>query len=288
MSGGRRFPFAIIVTAAASVFLSAVSVATADPFSAITLIGHRAVYDLKLSKVSDKSGIAQARGRLVFELEGDNCIGYAVNMRIVTQFSTKNGLVNVIDSRSTAWEGPEGREMRFDSKQLVNAQVADEVKGTARKGDEVNAGNATFIKPEGSFELPGSAVFPVEHTKRLVDAARRGTLMNKTLVFDGTELNKLFTAVSFIGKRKPLKDVPLPETLKDRASFEGKSAWPITVSYYDKVTGDAAREQIPSHEISFVMFENGVSTNLTLGYEHFSLEGNLSELTLFEPTQCAQ
>lgn len=256
--------------------------------AAMNLTAHRAVYELKLKDASEKSAIAQAKGRLVFELEGDNCVGYAVNMRIVTQFRTKSGRTNVIDSRSTAWEGPEGAEMSFGSKQLINAQVAEEVKGNARKGTASTPGNATFSKPEGSFELPAATVFPVEHTKRLIEAARNGTLMDRTLVFDGTELNKLFTAVSFIGRQKTLADVQLPDSLTDRKEFEGQAAWPITVSYYDKATGDAASEQIPSHEISFVMFENGVSTNLSLGYEHFSMQGDLSEITFFEPTQCKQ
>lgn len=265
--------------------VAATQVAAAT-LSKVKLVAHRAVYDLSLKNSSDKSAIAGATGRLVFELEGDNCIGYSINMRIVTQFNTKSGLVNVVDSRSAAWESGEGEEMRFDNKQFLNSQVTEEVKGKALKGTEDKDGTAEFVKPEKSIVIPAGAVFPVEHTKRLVEAARKGDLMDRTLVFDGSEVDALYTAVSFIGKKKAPGEITLPESVKDPKMLEGQNAWPITVSYYDKESGDAASEQIPSHQISFTMFENGVSTNLTLGYEHFSLKGKLSEITFFESQAC--
>ena len=265
----------------AGMLASFVGPALADPMSSIHLIAHRAIYELELSKASDKSGIAKASGRLVFEIEGDNCVGYSVNMRIVTQFATATGTVNTIDTRSTAWEAPEGDIMRFGNKQYVNAALSDDVEGKAQRG-----GTANFLKPEGSFELPNNTVFPVEHTKRIVTAAREGNVMDRTVIFDGTELNKLYTAVSFIGKAKKVDDIKLPEAVTDRSAFEGQTAWPITVSYFDQASADTSGEQIPSHEVSFTMFENGISTNLSLGYEHFTMTGTMSELTLFEPTEC--
>jgi len=264
-------------------------VASADTISSGGLVAHRAIYDLTLGKSSEKSGIATASGRLVFELEGDNCIGYTVNMRVVTRFSTATGRVNTIDTRSTSWEAPDGNTMRFGTKQYINSNLADDVQGKAQKGADGTAGTATFSKPDDqSFELPARAVFPVEHTKRIVTAAREGTVMDRTVVFDGSELKKLYTAVSFIGKAKKTEDTTLPETLTDKTMFDGQSAWPITVSYFDQDTADAGGEQVPSHEVSFTMFENGISTDLTLGYEHFSLTGSMTELTVFEPTECSE
>lgn len=264
-------------------------VSAADTISSGALVAHRAIYDLKLGKSSDKSGISSATGRLVFELEGDNCVGYTVNMRVVTRFSTATGRINTVDTRSTSWEAPDGNAMRFGTKQYINSALSDNVSGKAQKGTDGTAGAATFTEPsEAEFELPARTVFPVEHTKRIVTAAREGTGMDRTVVFDGSEQNKLYTAVSFIGKAKKPEDATLPENLTDKTVFDGQSAWPITVSYFDQDTAESGGEQVPSHEVSFTMFENGISTDLTLGYEHFTLIGNMTELTLFEPTECTE
>ena len=262
--------------------------AVAEPLGAITLVGHRAIYELKLKKATDKSGIAQASGLLVFEMDGDNCIGYTANMHIRTSLTSSNGKVSTIDTSQAAWEGPNSTVMRFGSKEYLNSSLAAEVEGKAEKGVDNAAGTATFVKPEGSFELPGAAVFPMEHTKRLVSAARNGEVIERTLVFNGTDFKKLYTAVSFIGKPKETDDISLPDSLTDTSAFEGQRAWPIAVSYYDHPSTDTSGEQVPAYEISFTMFENGVSTNLLMGYEHFSIEGTLSELTIFEPSDCEQ
>lgn len=290
-SPNHQFPLRTVMAA----FLFAVgfvalkpAAVAADPMSAISLVAHRAIYDLKLDKSSDKSGISSATGRLVFELEGDNCVGYTVNMRVVTLFRTAAGQ-STIDTRSTSWEAADGNTMRFGTKQYVNATLADDVEGKAQKGADGSNGAATFAKPnKGSFELPARAVFPVEHTKRIVTAALTGNVMERTLVFDGSELNKLYTAVSFIGKAKKTEEITLPESVTDKTIFERQTAWPVTVSYFDQNTAEAGGEQVPSHEVSFTMFENGISTDLTLGYEHFSLAGSMSELTLFEAAECDQ
>ncbi len=278
---------ALIFTASAPV--QTTPAVAAGPKPAMTLVAHRAIYDLKLKNSTQKSGIAGASGRLVFELQGDDCVGYSVNMRIVTRFTTTNGQASTIDSRTTSWEAGDGQVMRYGSKQYVNSQLVDEVEGKAERGATDQAGAANYTKPqETKFDLPARAVFPVEHTKHLMTAAIDGSVMDRTLVFDGSELNKLYTAVSFIGKVKTGKDLKIPEGVAGTEILRDLSAWPFTVSYFDQATQSSAGEQVPSHEISFTMFENGISTGLTMSYENFALNGTLSELTLFEPTECTE
>lgn len=271
---------------AATLVVALPQVAAADPMGAITLVGHRAIYELKLKEATEKSGIAQATGLLVFEMDGDNCVGYTANMHIRTSLTSSTGKVNIIDTRQAAWEGPDSTVMRFGSKEYLNSILATEVEGKAEKSD--TAGTATFVKPEGSFELPQSATFPMEHTKRLVTAGRNGDTISRTLVFNGTDYNKLYTAVAFIGNEKGPDAVALPKDMKEHAAFSGQRAWPMSVSYYEYESSDTSGEQVPAYEISFTMFENGVSTSLLMGYEHFSIAGKLSELTIFEPSDCDQ
>lgn len=258
--------------------------AAASPLADINLAAHRAVYELSLKEATEKSGITKAKGRLVFEMDGDACVGYTANMRIVTRLTSTNGQVSIIDTRQSAWEGPESKTMRFNGKEYLNSKLTSEVSGKADKG-----GMATFEIPEGTFELPPQAVFPTEQAKRILIAARKGETIDRAVVFNGTDFDKIYTAVAFIGKPKPADEVPLPDSVSDPEAFAGQRVWPVTVTYYErKSEEDAKGEQEPSYQITYTMFENGVSANLLMGYGYATIEGTLSELTMFEPTECEQ
>ena len=49
--------------------------------AASPLMQHRAVYDLVLARASERSGITGIDGRMVYELRGSACEGYAVRFR---------------------------------------------------------------------------------------------------------------------------------------------------------------------------------------------------------------
>lgn len=276
---------AAVVLAAAVCAAQAPEVAAAGE-AEINLVPHRAKYELRLKTATAKSGITQAHGRLVFEMDGDDCIGYTANTRILTRLITSGGTVNTIDTWQTAWEGPDSTLMRFGSKEYLNSNLSAEVSGHAQKGDGSGNGVATFETPEGSFDLPPAVAFPVEHTKRLLVAARAGRMINRTVVFNGTETDKVYTAVSFIGKPKDREKVGLPEDMAGNPVFDGQRAWPVTVVFYDNTGTEEKGEQEPSHEISFTMFENGIAADMLMNYGFAAVEASLSELTLFEPSEC--
>ena len=43
---------------------------------------------------------------------------------------------------------------------------------------------------------------------------------------------------------------------------------------------------MPVYELSFLMFENGVSRKLYIDYGEFALKGELTEITFYEPSKC--
>src|SRR5262245_57877726 len=62
---------------------------------------HRAVYDLSLERSSPGSGVAQVIGRIVYELTGSACEGYAQSMRFLTQTVTQEGEGRMTDLRNS-------------------------------------------------------------------------------------------------------------------------------------------------------------------------------------------
>ena len=69
------------------------------------LVPHRAVYNLELKDSSERSGINNMFGRMVYEFSGSECDGYRVNFRFVTQVDT-NGEKKVTDQQSSTFEDP--------------------------------------------------------------------------------------------------------------------------------------------------------------------------------------
>jgi hypothetical protein len=101
------------------------------------------------------------------------------------------------------------------------------------------------------------------------------------VIYDGSEAEKYYTAVTFIGPE--LKDVQVAE--EGAAALSALRSWRVSISYFDRVS-DADGEDVPSHQISMRLFENGVSSDLVLDYGDLKLEGKLSEFKLLKNASC--
>jgi hypothetical protein len=83
------------------------------------LVAHRAVYEIELQDSSDRSGIRSMNGRIVYEITGSVCDGFAVAFRFVTRIDTgKKSFVT--DQRTTTYEDSDGKNFRFLTKTYVN------------------------------------------------------------------------------------------------------------------------------------------------------------------------
>lgn len=259
---------------------------TAAAAASPTVANHRAIYEMSLDTSSERSGITSVQGRMVLEFTGSSCEGYALNSRIVTQFGNRDGKVTQTDIRSTSWESGDGKLFRFGTRQYLNGELSEETEGRATRGENGGPGAGVLTKPsEETFELPPDAVFPSEHNFRIMRAAFAGETIDKTVVFDATDGKKYYTATSFIGTAKAAGEPEIPDGVEDARVLAGMRSWPVTISFFDD-TEPASGEQTPSHEISFLMFENGVSTDLNLNYGDFSVKGVLSGLDIFETPPC--
>ena len=61
--------------------LAAVTTAAVPQNGQISLVPHRAVYDLKLLRTKSSRGIDGIRGRIVYDFSGNSCEGYALDFR---------------------------------------------------------------------------------------------------------------------------------------------------------------------------------------------------------------
>lgn len=252
------------------------------PAQAVSLVAHRAVYDISLVEAKDAAAISDVSGRMVFELTGSECDGYAVQYRFVTRLGEKNGTSAVTDFRVTTFEEADGSSFSFASSNFVNNNKVDEVRGVAnRKNDEIAVG--LTIPESEDLTFPGSVVFPSQQFEKLISAAMSGQKIVQHLVFDGSEKGQeVFDATSLIGAQGELsvaeKGGPLSVEEIVKSPF-----WPVTISYFDQ---GSTGELLPNYVTSFDMHDNGISRNITMDYGDMILKAELTQLDVLEADLC--
>jgi hypothetical protein len=253
---------------------------------AVTLASHRAVYDLTLSATRGGTGVVSVSGRMVYDLVGSPCEGYTQNTRLVTRMTHQSGNTTVTDLRSSTWEDAAAKRFRFESNQYRDEKATDAASGDAARqggGEEIKVDLAKPTKR--SLFLPAGAYFPIQHTIALIQAARAGKASFRADLYDGSDQGeKVFDTVSALGRTQaPGANRKLAEVANaDR--LNATRAWPVSIAYYEPRSDRV--DALPTYEITFWIFENGVSRKLHIDYGDFALQGDLKEITFHEPSKC--
>ena len=247
------------------------------------LVPHRAVYDVKLENAEERSGIKGMNGRIVYEVKGNECDGISIRYRFVTNVSTGSDLF-VTDQQTSTYESPDGKEFSFQTKSFVNEVADEKVEGNATVTDQATLVNLTGDNAR-KLEL-AKAVFVTTNLIDVINGAKNGERFLQRDVFDGSgKADEVVRSTSVIGNLKAI-DKPMPgETEKSHKLFANQKAWPITASYFKREMDNTA-ESLPIYEASFLLYENGVSRNLKMNYPDYSLSAALTDIEMYEKTEC--
>src|SRR6266436_4487463 len=272
---GRSALGTVIVAAALALVGLGVRHATALPPGG-ELASHRAIYELKLAQTRGNSAVA-ARGRILYDFSGNACEGYALQFRQVSELDNGEGKVTLSDLRSTTWEDGAAKKFIFKSQNYLNETLLDSVDGEAeRQRDKVAV---TLNQPAAkTFDLEVGMVFPTEHMRRIIAAAREGKNILELPVYDGSEKGeKVYDTLTVIGAEiAPNERVP-NDAAAGKQALAGLKRWPVTVSYFDKTARSS--DQAP-------VYENGVSRALMLDYNDFAISGELIAIELRDTAPC--
>jgi hypothetical protein len=277
----------VAMFAAAGTF-GAHEVATAQGAAgSVKLAPHIAIYDLTLMSSRGKRALESVRGRIVYDFSGSACEGYALNFRQVTELDSGEGKIALSDLRTATWEEGEGKSFRFKSQNYMDRQQIGDVDGRADRGKASVA--VKLSKPEDKKFDAGTVVFPTEHMRLLIEAAKAGKTLLEVAVFDGSESGeKIYQSLSVIGRRIEPEKKP-EDAGADKDSLSGLARWPVTISYFDKTekkAEDQPSEQTPIYAITFEMYENGISRALRLDYGDFVIDGKMSSLEVKQASAC--
>lgn len=285
----RLSPWAAWPIAAASLALWLApqpALAQPVPAKAAELAAHRAVYDLTLDKATPGSNVSDIRGQLIYDFSGSACQGYSLTTRLVTEVFDREGKPSVTDIRSESQEDGEGRRFRFNTSQYINNKLSETTKGVAtHSGREQGAISVDLQKPgRSSLLLTGNVLFPTQHSLAILKTALAGQDRLQADIYDGTEKgSKLYETTTVIGAPLELAANTQLPAIKNAETLNSVQSWPVVVSYYDR---NQKKDGLPTYEVSFRMYANGVSRKLKLDYGTFSLDGELSAIEFPKPKPC--
>jgi len=275
----------VLLACAVTVGLGAETFAgTTAPAVGHKLVPHRAVYDMKLGDTEEESGIAGLSGRMVYDFSGNACEGYSVNFRFVTEFQDTNGGSQITDLQTTSFEEPKAESYQFLSKTFVDQELVEATRGTARAGS--GAKTVELKEPsEKSLEIGKEVLFPTEHLLAILKAAEEGVHFLAADIYDGAETGEKVYATTTVIGAKTLSPVKAGSTGPE-APLAGLSYWPVTVAYFDPSEENATGELLPVYQLSFWLYENGISGQLKLDYGDFTIKGQMASLELYDEADC--
>jgi hypothetical protein len=262
---------------AAAAMSSGIGVAApAQSPEAISLASHRAVYDLKLASARGNRPVEAVRGRILYDFSGSECEGYALQFRQVSEIDAGEGVRMMTDMRATTWEDAAAKSFRFNSQNYVDQKLKSAVDGRAER--EASRANVDLKKPASKeFGIDAAIMFPTDHMRRIIIAAREGKALLQGPVFDGSDNGeKVYETLTVIGQViEPDAQKPDDAAGKDE-ELSKLRRWPVAISYFDKAK--AGGDQLPVYGIKFELYENGISRALSLDYNDFVVTGTMTAL----------
>ncbi len=270
---------------------SALAVKQAAKPVASLLVPHRAVYEITLAEKKAVVSVSDVRGRMVFEVTGSPCNGYTQNMRMITRITDQRGKQTLSDIRSSTWENTSGGRFSFSSSQYFDQALQEAVSGSAKRNVKNNNIHVQIKEPgAAALDLPGDVLFPTQHSLAILRAARAKQKRLAVRIYDGSEQGKgFYQTYSFIGKQLPPskqshKKTSLIGKKMSRLGLASLPSWPVSISYF-KGRG-SKQDAIPSYELSFRLYPNGVSRDLLINYGDFSVKGSLDRIKYLRQRPC--
>lgn len=238
----------------------------------ITIVPHRAIYDMALTSVKNGSNIIGVSGKMLFEW-GDVCNGWAVQQHLRLHFTYSEGDESDVTSTELTWESKNGKQYTFNIRRMSDGKETERYVGKASLNDK--GGTVTYTVPAKKEEsLPIGTLFPSAHTKLILEKALSGEKIFSRRVFDGSDDEGSDDVSVFINPSEAhWQETDLNAKLKSNPLLV-QPAWPVRMAFFkvDTETGE------PDYEMNINLLANGVAQKMMIDYGDFSVTGTLTDI----------
>ena len=246
--------------------------------AATYLLPHKAVYEVKLVSIKSGAQIVGIGGTMNFSWK-PSCAGYITDHNFTLRYDYADAPRSIMNSHYATFESIDGKRMQFSSRQIENKKLIEHINGTATNT------KAEFTAPKKmTMKFNDSAMFPTAHTLTLLRAAAAGDMLQNSHVFDGGDTKGPLEINSVITKAADgkiwLKDGAKNSKI-DSAALGGKT-WLIRMGFFNEDQVEANAD----YEMTLLLHENGVISDMIIDYADFSISQKLVSLETIKPDHC--
>jgi hypothetical protein len=223
-------------------------------------------------------------GRLVYEFARSGCHSFTLTYRQVMRMENDEGKSGLLDFVSITTESDDAKRFSFQTTSSVDGGEPSRTEGEARRRTDGSIVVSLKLPEEATADLPASVLFPTEHMRRVIGAARAGEALVSADVFDGSDTgNKASPTLAVIGHVLQPTD-SVPDAAAGSLDLRKLPRWPLVLSYFDPAANDG--EQVPKFSFGGELYENGISRDLQLDYGTFVIAGRLTSLERLPAASC--
>lgn len=248
--------------------------ASASGAASAELAPHQAGYSIVMDENRDAS-VTAVSGQVVLGLQRV-CEGWLQQQSNVMNVHLPSGDVVPQSVNFSSLES--GKTYRFSTK--VGGAGQGSTLGRAEMPKDGGAGRANYGRPKDTnFVLPPDTLFPVAHTRFLIDGATSGKNQLQSHIFEGAEVEGAKLLVAFV---TPLSDRGKGVMDAVGGDLLHRPGWNFRLAYFDpaKQTGE------PLYEVEVDLLDNGVAVRWLLDYGTFSVEMKLAKIEAMAQPHC--
>jgi hypothetical protein len=241
---------------------------------AADLLSHKAFYLLNIKKIDIKSSLKGGKGQSILEMK-KVCNGWDVNEDYVLVYELANKKNAKSFSSYKTYENLDGSQHSFQVNEKSDFNGENSFEGYVQKFKNKIIG-LLINKNTKKLSFDNDILFPIEHLKLLINAAKNKEKNFTSKVFFGSNEEKLIKIVSaFIGKKRISK-------LNKNVSSLKQNIWPIKLAFYNIDT----KQSKPDYEIKLEIDEDGIIHYYETDYGDFVIEANLEKLSYLDNLKC--
>ncbi len=277
MEQSRGLLFGVLAVVA-SVLSAAPAVTRAAPAGAGGLTPHRVLYRVSLASAAAASGMTGVDGAMVYRF-ADGCDGWTVEKQTYLRLRYERGAEVESTWTFVSWESKDGLRYRFRMRHVRGGETVEVLQGTAALDRPGGAGVARFLKPaDTTIDLPAGTLFPIQHLRALIDAARGGENPFARIVFEGTSLEEPEEISAVTGELAARER----KALADAAGLADVPAWRMRLAFFPLTS----RAAVPATEIDIHYRADGIAGDMRQDFGDFVIDMTPGEIEILAPPEC--
>ncbi len=253
-----------------SVFLIIIT----SPSFGIKLLSHKATYTLDVEDIEDNSFLEGGQGQTYFEIM-ENCEGWNVKEDYVLIYELPNKKMTNSYSSYSTFENFSGTKHSFELNEKSELNGNNSYQGFVEKNN-INISGSVINSSIKKLSFKKDTLLPIEHLKKLIEAAKNGEKIFTKKVFFGNEQKEYIKIVSaFIGKKRNSR-------FNDFDYFRNKIVWPMKIAFYN----ESSKSENPDYEILLDLDESGVVHSYEVHYGNFKIKAVLKDFNVMKKKRC--